>query len=1170
MSDINFSLGVSEGVQANLTITDNMSVNFVLGEFNTNSVVAGNVGEIQYKGSTNDFAASPNLTYANGVVTAGNLTVSGKSTLGNIGNISITGGTVGQFIKTDGAGNLSFTSATTAAGGSNSQVQFNSNGAFEGSNALTFSSSSNTLTATNFAGNGAGLSGLAAANISGSANLTGLIVTGTSVLGDITNVRVTGGTNGQVLRTDGTGNLSWGTGSTGNIGATNLDGNANTYLAGDGTWKTYATGNIISTNLNGNAQEILTGAGTYIAAANTGATGNIAVLNLSGNANTYLDGSGNWTTLVIPNIGNIANLSLSGNANTYLDGSGNWTAITLDPTRIVNGNSNVSITSNGGNVTVGINGTANIVQIHEGGVAVDGYLETTSRVYPESLEVVNIANLIIPGGNSGEVLSTNGTGVLSWKAVANGNIGAVSLTGNSGQVLLGNGTWSTYRSGNIGDINLTVASNTATSSVLSANGAWTALGNLSSSNLSGNAAQYLAGDGTWKASPTGNIVSTNLDGNASNVLLGNGVFSSFDGILANNTGNITANVVTANAVQLQDTTEPNSTITITANSNGTTYTLTLPITGGTAGQALFTGGNGQLYWGTAGASGNTETIVDTFFTGTTATSLTNTDEIVTWTFDNTYSPSAAQFGSFSNSTPNYVTYNIGSGYGSNTVYLGAVYNNTTIVIRKTTDGANWEGVSAATRNYTMSGDGTSAMVRNGNNLAFFTIENLNGGSPQPKVTNINLSTGNITYGSIGSAVSSVQFYSMGSVGSSGYLLSRYFASGAGQYTSTITKLNNTGDLSLGTTVFSLTGSQAHFIRPDYVYFAAGADGYKYFICMAYDPDAIPAGYSIRSSNTENNFVVRTTPGISSYTRMCASPTAMLLSASYTTDPGVRYLFRSTNGVDWSGVRPFDVNHIVWDGTRFIIDGTDGVNLGLFTSPDGLTWTYASSRRMSPDTQGSDCIAATETIEVLGSTEVTGASYAPKIQQTSYSIVLPAHASYSQQTLTYTPTLGASTDIQAQTLGNLVIAARPTYTASYPSTGVVTVDTNSGGAIADVSQIQNGMAPTGNLSLSITQGTSVAASTRDTVIFVDQGSGSTYTYSPAYSESLSTLVNNVVAGETLSNWSAGVQSATASNATARWTKTSSGYSAPDKRIAVTVSPGTSSTLAVATYTINTGS
>ena len=54
-------------------------------------------------------AASGNINAANASLTS-NLSVTGISTLGNIGNVKITGGTSGYIISTDGSGNLNFVS----------------------------------------------------------------------------------------------------------------------------------------------------------------------------------------------------------------------------------------------------------------------------------------------------------------------------------------------------------------------------------------------------------------------------------------------------------------------------------------------------------------------------------------------------------------------------------------------------------------------------------------------------------------------------------------------------------------------------------------------------------------------------------------------------------------------------------------------------------------------------------------------------------------------------------------------------------------------------------------------------------------------------------------------------------------------------------------------------
>lgn len=104
------------------------------------------------------------------IVNAANVTVLGTSTLGAISNVKITGGTVGQVIQTDGAGNLSFITGATIAG-SNTQIQFNNAGVFGASANLTFNNVSNTLTATNIVGNGSGLTSITGANVTGTVSL---------------------------------------------------------------------------------------------------------------------------------------------------------------------------------------------------------------------------------------------------------------------------------------------------------------------------------------------------------------------------------------------------------------------------------------------------------------------------------------------------------------------------------------------------------------------------------------------------------------------------------------------------------------------------------------------------------------------------------------------------------------------------------------------------------------------------------------------------------------------------------------------------------------------------------------------------------------------------------------------------------------------------------------
>jgi len=190
---------------------------------------------------------------------AANLTVSGTSNLGPIANVVITGGSKGQVVVTDGNGVLSFTDMTSGSsnraavmpylipngesyiveenfqglffepieidgefevdgilidvsgaasggngtpGGSNTQVQFNDGNTFAGNAGLTFNKTNTTLTANNLA------------------------VTATTDLGSVANIVITGGANGQFLRTNGGGILNWATvGDATNVLYVSKDGN---------------------------------------------------------------------------------------------------------------------------------------------------------------------------------------------------------------------------------------------------------------------------------------------------------------------------------------------------------------------------------------------------------------------------------------------------------------------------------------------------------------------------------------------------------------------------------------------------------------------------------------------------------------------------------------------------------------------------------------------------------------------------------------------------------------------------------------------------------------------------------------------------------------------------------------------------------------------------------
>ena len=82
---------------------------------------------------------------------------------------------------------------------------------------------------------------------------------------------------------------------------------------------------------------------------------------------------------------------------------------------ISNGNSNVSIATANGNITLSAVGNANILTITGTGVNVAGTLNVTGVS-----NLGAVGNVIITGGTANYVLSTNGSGNLSWVAQSGG------------------------------------------------------------------------------------------------------------------------------------------------------------------------------------------------------------------------------------------------------------------------------------------------------------------------------------------------------------------------------------------------------------------------------------------------------------------------------------------------------------------------------------------------------------------------------------------------------------------------------------------------------------------------------------------------------------------------------------------------------------------------------
>jgi hypothetical protein len=308
-----------------------------------NSVAGFSVGE-----------TPANIILANGDITTTNITTTGVSNLNAVGNVKISGGSSGQAIVTDGAGNLSFATIdfdTLANGNSNIFLYGNSNIAFS------MAGNSNVVI---FTGTGANINGYA--NITGNANIGNI---GTA----------------QLL-------------ATANVTAPQLISNTST-----GTAPFVVSSTTLVSNLNADLLD-----GYNSAVANTANT--VAVRNADGNISAnYFVGNG-----------------------AFLTG--------IDTSLIANGNSNVSVAANG-NVTVSVAGNAGVAVFTGTGVNVAGTLNATANVTGANLVTagnVYAENLVNITGNT-SIAMGNGSGIVAIYSAGNatqfGPSGTVTLGGAS-------------------------------------------------------------------------------------------------------------------------------------------------------------------------------------------------------------------------------------------------------------------------------------------------------------------------------------------------------------------------------------------------------------------------------------------------------------------------------------------------------------------------------------------------------------------------------------------------------------------------------------------------------------------------------------------------------------------------------------------------------------------
>jgi len=477
-----------------------------------NSIAGYSVGEFP----------STTIIDANGNVSTGNIAVTALANLGNVANVKVSGGSSGQVIQTDGAGNLSFVTIGTASlsnGNSNVSVLNNSN--------INFSVAGNANVVT-FTGTGA--------NVAGTGNFTGNVSVGGLLTDNIYHangapfdLQQAAGTNTQIQYNmnnnfaasanftfnDTTNVLT----VTGNIAASNANlGNAATanFFFGAGN----NLSNIQGANVSGQVGNALVAGTVYTAAQpNITSVGTLTSLDVTGNLSAGNANLGNAATASFffgagNNLSNIQGANVSGQVGNalvagtvYTNAQPNITSVGTLTSLDVTGNlsaGNISTGGSGGNITMsGGNLTgANVISAN----LFTGTLTTAAQ--PNVTSVGTLTGLTV-GNASANVVFGNGT------INATGNITAANFIGNiSGNITVpGSNTEVIFN-----DAGLAGASNAFTFS--KAANLLTVTGNLSVSNANlGNlaTANFVAGTLTTAAQPNitsvGNLSALEVTGN---------------------------------------------------------------------------------------------------------------------------------------------------------------------------------------------------------------------------------------------------------------------------------------------------------------------------------------------------------------------------------------------------------------------------------------------------------------------------------------------------------------------------------------------------------------------------------------------------------------------------------------------------------------------------------
>ena len=391
--------------------------------------------------TTRNFSVKNGLTVGSATIDA----ATGNANLGNVGTAQVLATaniTAPQLISNIATGTAPLVVASTTL-----VANLNAN-ALQGNTPAT-AATANTIAQRDANGN------ITANYLIGNGNLSTLTVSGTSNLGAVGNVTITGGSSGYYLQTNGSGGLSWAAVPSGNgiaNGSSNVtiptsSGNVLIYVNSNNTATFTATGANISgtANVSGNANVGNIGAtqGIFTTSANipliNSGTSNITLAS-GANVSTYIGGNSTAQFVVAATGVNVAGYAnILGNANVGNIGGG--TAIfttgnitTINSGLLQNGTSNITITS-GGNIAqyVGGNATSQLT-VTATGANIAGYANILGNANVGNLgtaQVLASANITTPQFISNVATGTAPFVVSSTTQVANLNVATAGTAGSA-------------------------------------------------------------------------------------------------------------------------------------------------------------------------------------------------------------------------------------------------------------------------------------------------------------------------------------------------------------------------------------------------------------------------------------------------------------------------------------------------------------------------------------------------------------------------------------------------------------------------------------------------------------------------------------------------------------------------------------------------------------------